>query len=212
MAMAKPEDSQQHKMEALIAKADQYGVYGQRYNESETLEELFKWIGEAVCISAFRIVKAVKPRSIEKLAKAFKWVASAKYDSFKMMRINLFALAIFYVADKLRNALRAWLLTPYPAMIADQSIFKGAETFSNITGMSKEEKKKFFAVMSTKMIVHLDNPPKDTVDAVNRIVAELGKEPHDKLAVNLLESSVISNPLDLIEPHNFAIKFQKLLP
>jgi hypothetical protein len=212
MAMAKPEDSQQHKMEALIAEADQYGVYGQRYNESETLEELFKWIGEAVCISAFRVVKAVKPRSIEKLAKAFKWVASAKYDSFKMMRINLFALAIFYVADKLRNALRAWLLTPYPAMIADQSIFKGAETFSNITGMSKEEKKKFFAVMSTKMIVHLDNPPKNTVDAVNRIVAELGKEPHDKLAVNLLESSVISNPLDLIEPHNFAIKFQKLLP
>jgi len=110
--MARPEDSQQHKMEALIAEADKCGVYGQRYNESETLEELFKWIGEAVCISALRIVKAVKPRSIEKLAKAFKWVASAKYDSFKQMRINLFAVAIFYVADKLRNALRAWLLTP----------------------------------------------------------------------------------------------------
>jgi hypothetical protein len=42
-------------------------------------------------------------------------------------------------------------------------------------------------------------------------VAELGKESNDKLAVNLLESSVINNPLDLIEPHNFAIKFQKLL-
>ncbi len=210
--MARPEDSQQHKMEALIAEADQCGVYGQRYNESETLEELFKWIGEAVCISAFRIVKAVKPRSIEKLAKAFKWVASAKYDSFKQMRINLFAVAIFYVADKLRNALRSWVLTPYPELIADQSIFKGAEKFSTITGMSKEEKKKFFAVMSTKMIVHLDNPPKDAADAVSRIVAELGKESDDKLAVNLLESSVINNPLDLIEPHNFAIKFQKLLP
>ena len=65
--------------------------------------------------------------------------------------------------------------------------------------------------MSTKMIVRLDNPPKDTADAVSQIVAELGKESNDKLAVNLLESSVINNPLDLIEPHNFAIKFQKLL-
>ena len=209
--MAGPKDPQHHKMEALIAKADQCGVYGQRYNESETLEELFKWIGEAVCISAFRIVKAVKPRRIEKLAKAFKWVASGKYDSFKQMRINLFAAAIFYVADKLRDALRSWVLTPYPELIADQSIFKGAETFSTITDMSEAEKKKFFAAMSTKMIVHLDNPPKDTADAVSRIVAELGKESDDKLAVNLLESSVINNPLDLIEPHNFAIKFQKLL-
>jgi hypothetical protein len=42
-------------------------------------------------------------------------------------------------------------------------------------------------------------------------VSELGKEPDDKLAVNLLESCVINNPLDLIEPHNIAIKFQKLL-
>jgi hypothetical protein len=209
--MAGSKGPQQHKMEALIAKADQCGVYGQRYNESETLEELFKWIGEAVCISAFRIVKAVKPRSIEKLAKALKWVASGKYDSFKQMRINLFAAAIFYVADKLRDALRSWVLTPYPELIADQSIFKGAETFSNMTDMSEAEKKQFFSAMSTKMIVRLDNPPKNTADAVSRIVAELGKESDDKLAVNLLESSVINNPLDLIEPHNFAIKFQKLL-
>ncbi|MGA9538415.1 MAG: hypothetical protein WBR24_21135, partial [Desulfobacterales bacterium] len=71
--------------------------------------------------------------------------------------------------------------------------------------------KQFFAAMSTKMIVRLDNPPKDTADAVSRIVAELGKESDDKLALNLLESSVINNPLDLIEPHSFAIKFQKLL-
>jgi hypothetical protein len=198
-------------MEALIAKADHCGLYGQKYNESETLEELFKWIGEAVCISAFRIVNAAKPPRNEKLAKAFKWVASAKYDSFKQVRINLFAAAIFYVADKLRDALRSWLLTPYPELIADKSIFKGAETFSTITNMSEEEKKKFFAVMSAKMIVHLDNPPKDTANAVSRIVAELGKEPDDKLAVNLLESSVINNPLDLIEPHNFASKLQKLL-
>jgi hypothetical protein len=211
MAMAGPKDPQQHKMEALIAKADQCGVYGQRYNESETLEELFKWIGEAVGVSAFRIVKAIKPPRTEKLAKAFKWVASGKYDSFKQLRINLFAAAIFYIADKLRDALRSWVFTPYPELIADQSIFKGAEAFSNITGMSEAEKKQFFATMSTKMIVRLDNPPKDTVDAVSRIVAELGKESNDKLAVNLLESSVINNPLDLIEPHNFAIKFQKLL-
>ncbi|MGA9236460.1 MAG: hypothetical protein WBV95_21515 [Desulfobacterales bacterium] len=209
--MAGPKDPQHHKMEALIAKADQCGLYGQRYNESETLEELVKWIGEAVCISAFRIVKAVKPVRIEKLAKAFKWVASAKYDSFRQMRINLFAEAIIYVADKLRDALRSWVLVPYPELIADQSIFKGAETFSNITNMSEAEKKKFFAAMSAKMIVHLDNPPKDAADAVSRIVAELGKESDDKLAVNLLESSVINNPLDLIEPHNFAIKFQRLL-
>ena len=209
--MAGPKDPQHHKMEALIAKADHCGLYGQKYSESETLEELFKWIGEAVCISAFRIVKAVKPLRIEKLAKAFKWVASAKYDSFRQMRINLFAEAIIYVADKLRDALRSWVLVPYPELIADQSIFKGAETFSNITNMSEAEKKKFFAAMSTKMIVHLDNPPRDAADAVSRIVAELGKESDDKLAVNLLESSVINNPLDLIEPHNFAIKFQKLL-
>ncbi|MGA8283036.1 MAG: hypothetical protein WB853_19230 [Desulfobacterales bacterium] len=209
--MAGPKDPQHHKMEALIAKADQCGLYGQRYNESETLEELVKWIGEAVCISAFRIVKAVKPVRIEKLAKAFKWVASAKYDSFRQMRINLFAEAIIYVADKLRDALRSWVLVPYPELIADQSIFKGAETFSNITNMSEAEKKKFFAAMSAKMIVHLDNPPRDAADAVSRIVAELGKESDDKLAVNLLESSVINNPLDLIEPHNFAIKFQRLL-
>jgi hypothetical protein len=209
--MAGSKDPRHHKMEALIAKADQCGLYGQRYNESETLEELVKWIGEAVCISAFRIVKAVKPVRIEKLAKAFKWVASAKYDSFRQMRINLFAEAIIYVADKLRDTLRSWVFTPYPELIADQSIFKGAETFSNITNMSEAEKKKFFAAMSAKMIVHLDNPPKDTADAVSRIVAELGKESDDKLAVNLLESSVINNPLDLIEPHNFAIKFQKLL-
>jgi hypothetical protein len=209
--MAGPKDPQHHKMEALIAKADQCGLYGQRYNESETLEELVKWIGEAVCISAFRIVKAVKPVRIEKLAKAFKWVASAKYDSFRQMRINLFAEAIIYVADKLRDALRSWVLVPYPELIADQSIFKGAETFSNITNMSEAEKKKFFAAMSAKMIVHLDNPPRDAADAVSRIVAELGKESDDKLTVNLLESSVIKNPLDLIEPHNFAIKFQRLL-
>ena len=209
--MAGPKDPQHHKMEALIAKADQCGLYGQRYNESETLEELVKWIGEAVCVSAFRIVEAVKPLRIEKLAKAFKWVASAKYDSFRQMRINLFAAAIIYVADKLRDALRSWVFVPYPELIADQSIFKGAETFSNITNMSEAEKKKFFAAMSAKMIVHLDNPPKDAADAVSRIVAELGKESDDKLAVNLLESSVINNPLDLIEPHNFAIKFQKLL-
>jgi len=209
--MAGPKDPQHHKMEALIAKADQCGVYGQKYNESETLEELFKWIGEAVCISAFRIVKAIKPLRTEKLAKAFKWVASGKYDLFKQVRINLFAAAIFYVADKLRDALRSWIITPYPELIADQSIFKGAETFSNMTAMSEAEKKQFFAAMSTKMIVRLDNPPKDTADAVNRIVAELGKESDDKLAVNLLESSVVNNPLDLIEPHNFAIKFQKLL-
>jgi hypothetical protein len=209
--MAGPNDPQHHKMEALIAKADQCGLYGQRYNESETLEELFKWIGEAVCVSAFRIVEAVKPLRIEKLAKAFKWVASAKYDSFRQMRINLFAAAIIYVADKLRDALRSWVFVPYPELIADQSIFKGAETFSNITNMSEAEKKKFFAAMSAKMIVHLDNPPRDAADAVSRIVAELGKESDDKLAVNLLESSVINNPLDLIEPHNFAIKFQKLL-
>ncbi|MGA8241448.1 MAG: hypothetical protein WB818_12785, partial [Desulfobacterales bacterium] len=174
--MAGSKDPRHHKMEALIAKADQCGLYGQRYNESETLEELVKWIGEAVCISAFRIVKAVKPVRIEKLAKAFKWVASAKYDSFRQMRINLFAEAIIYVADKLRDALRSWVFTPYPELIADQSIFKGAETFSNITNMSEAEKKKFFAAMSAKMIVHLDNPPKDTADAVSRIVAELGKE------------------------------------
>jgi hypothetical protein len=209
--MAGPKDPQQHKMEALIAKADQCGVYGQKYNESETLEELFKWIGEAVCISAFRIVKAIKPLRTEKLAKAFKWVASGKYDSFKQVRINLFAAAIFYVADKLRDALRSWVITPYPELIADQSIFKGADTFSNMTAMSEAEKKQFFAAMSTKMIVRLDNPPKDTAGAVSRIVAELGKESDDKLAVNLLESSVVNNPLDLIEPHNFAIKFQKLL-
>jgi hypothetical protein len=209
--MAGPKDPQHHKMEALIAKADQCGLYGQRYNESETLEELVKWIGEAVCISAFRIVKAVKPVRVEKLVKAFKWVASAKYDSFRQMRINLFAEAIIYVADKLRDALRSWVLVPYPELIADQSIFKGAETFSNITNMSEAEKKKFFAAMSAKMIVHLDNPPRDAADAVSRIVAELGKESDDKLTVNLLESSVIKNPLDLIEPHNFAIKFQRLL-
>ena len=209
--MAGSKDPQHNKMEALIAKADQCGVYGQRYNESETLEELFKWIGEAVCVSAFRIVKAVKPPRTEKLAKAFKWVASGKYNSFKQVRINLFAAAIFYVADKLRDALRSWVLTPYPELIADKSIFKGAEIFSNMTAMSEAEKKQFFAAMSTKMIVRLDNPPKDTADAVSRIVAELGKESTDKLAVNLLESSVINNPLDLIEPHNFAIKFQKLL-
>ena len=209
--MARPKDPQHHQMEALIAKADQCGVYGQKYNKSETLEELFKWIGEAVCISAFRIVKAVKPPRTEKLAKAFKWVASGKYNSFKQVRINLFAAAIFYIADKLRDALRSWVLTPYPELIADQSIFKGAETFSNITDMSEAEKKQFFAAMSTKMIVRLDNPPKDTADAVSRIVAELGKESDDKLALNLLESSVINNPLDLIEPHNFASKFQKLL-
>jgi hypothetical protein len=209
--MAGPKDPQHHKMEALIAKADQCGLYGQRYNESETLEELVKWIGEAVCVSAFRIVEAVKPLRIEKLAKAFKWVASAKYDSFRQMRINLFAAAIIYVADKLRDALRSWVFVPYPELIADQSIFKGAETFSNITNMSEAEKKKFFAAMSAKMIVHLDNPPRDAADAVSRIVAELGKESDDKLAVNLLESSVINNPHDLIEPHNFAIKFQKLL-
>jgi hypothetical protein len=209
--MAGPEDSQRNKMEALIAKADWCGAYGQRYNEAETLEELFKWIGEAVCISAFRIVKVVKPPRTEKLAKAFKWVASGKYNSFKQVKINLFAAAIFYVADKLREALRSWVLTPYPELIADQSIFKGAETFSTITDMSETEKKQFFAAMSTKMIVRLDNPPKDTVDAVSRIVAELGKESDDKLALILLESSVINNPLDLIEPHSFAIKFQKLL-
>jgi hypothetical protein len=209
--MAGPEDSKHNKMEALIAKADRCGLYSQRYNESETLEELFKWIGEAVCISAFRIVKVVKPPRTEKLAKAFKWVASGKYDSFKQVKINLFAAAIFYVADKLREALRSWVLTPYPELIADQSIFKGAETFSTITDMSETEKKQFFAAMSTKMIVRLDNPPKDTVDAVSRIVAELGKESDDKLALILLESSVINNPLDLIEPHSFAIKFQKLL-
>jgi hypothetical protein len=211
MAMAGPKNPQHHKMEALIAKADRCGLYGQRYSESETLEELFKWIGEAVCVSAFRIVKAIKPPRTEKLAKAFKWVASGKYDSFKQLRINLFAAAIFYIADKLRDALRSWVFTPYPELIADQSIFKGAEAFSNITGMSEAEKKQFFATMSTKMIVRLDNPPKDTADAVGRILAELGKESDDKLAVNLLESSVINNPLDLIEPHNFAIKFQKLL-
>ncbi|MGB7920182.1 MAG: hypothetical protein WCF40_08980 [Desulfobacterales bacterium] len=209
--MAGPKNPQHHKMEALIAKADRCGLYGQRYSESETLEELFKWIGEAVCVSAFRIVKAIKPPRTEKLAKAFKWVASGKYDSFKQLRINLFAAAIFYIADKLRDALRSWVFTPYPELIADQSIFKGAEAFSNITGMSEAEKKQFFATMSTKMIVRLDNPPKDTADAVGRILAELGKESDDKLAVNLLESSVINNPLDLIEPHNFAIKFQKLL-
>jgi hypothetical protein len=209
--MAGPEDSQRNKMEALIAKVDRCGAYGQRYNEAETLEELFKWIGEAVCISAFRIVKVVKPPRTEKLAKAFKWVASGKYNSFKQVKINLFAAAIFYVADKLREALRSWVLTPYPELIADQSIFKGAETFSTITDMSETEKKQFFAAMSTKMIVRLDNPPKDTVDAVSRIVAELGKESDDKLALILLESSVINNPLDLIEPHSFAIKFQKLL-
>jgi hypothetical protein len=61
------------------------------------------------------------------------------------------------------------------------------------------------------MIVRLDNPPKDTADAVSRIAAELGKESDGKLTVNLLESSVINNPLDLIEPHNFTIKFQQLL-
>lgn len=209
--MAGPKNPQHQKMEALIAKADRCGLYGQRYSESETLEELFKWIGEAVCVSAFRIVKAIKPPRTEKLARAFKWVASDKYDSFKQLRINLFAAAIFYIADKLRDALRSWVFTPYPELIADQSIFKGAETYSNITGMSEAEKKQFFATMSTKMIVRLDNPPKDTADAVSRIVAELGKESDDKLAVNLLESSVINNPLDLIEPHNFAIKFQKLL-
>lgn len=209
--MAGSKDPQHHKMEALIAKADQCGVYGQRYNEAQTLEELFKWIGEAVCISAFRIVEAVKPRRTEKLAKAFKWVASAKYDSCRQMRANLFAAAIFYVADKLRDALRSWIPVPYPELIADQSIFKGAETFSNIANMSEAEKKKFFAAMSTKMIVRLDNPPKDTADSVSRIVAELGKESDDKLALNLLESSVINNPLDLIEPHKFASKFQKLL-
>ena len=209
--MAGPKDPQQHKMEALIAKGDQCGVYGQRYNDSETLEELFKWIGEAVCVSAFRIVKAIKPPRTEKLAKAFKWVASGKYDSFKQARKNLFAAAIFYVADKLRDTLRSWVHTPYPELIADQTIFKGAEIFSTMTDMSEAEKKQFFATMSTKMIVRLDNPPKNTADAVSRIVAELGKESDDKLALNLLESSVIKNPLDLIEPHNFAIKFQKLL-
>jgi hypothetical protein len=209
--MARHKNPRHHKMEALIAKADQCGVYGQKYNESETLEELFKWIGEAVCISAFRIVRAIKPPRTEKLAKAFKWVASGKYNSFKQVRINLFAAAIFYVADKLRDALRSRILTPYPELIADQSIFKGAETFSTITGMSEQEKKQFFAAMSTKMIVRLDNPPKNATDAVGRIVAEMGKESDDKLVVNLLESSVINNPLDLIEPHNFANKFQKLL-
>lgn len=209
--MAERKDPQHHKMEALIAKADRRGVYGQRYNESETLEELFKWIGEAVCISAFRIVKVVKRPRTEKLTKAFKWVTSAKYNSLIQVRINLFAASIFFIADKLREALRSWIHTPYPELIADQSVFKGAETFSTITDMSEAEKKQFFAAMSTKMIVRLDNPPKDTADAVSRIVAELGKEFDDKLAVNLLESSVINNPLDLIEPHSFAIKFQKLL-
>jgi hypothetical protein len=209
--MAERKDQQHHKMEALIAKADRCGVYGQRYDESETLEELFKWIGEAVCFSAFRIVNVVKRPRTEKLAKAFKWVTSGKYNSFKQVRINLFAASIFYIADKLREALRSWVHTPYPELIADQSVFKGAETFSTITDMSEAEKKQFFATMSTKMIVRLDNPPKDTADAVSRIVAEMGKESDDKLAVSLLESSVINNPLDLIEPHSFAIKFQKLL-
>lgn len=209
--MAGPKSPQHHKMEAIIAKVDRCGVYGQKYNESETLEELFTWIGEAVCISAFRIVRAVKPHRIEKLARAFKWVAGARYDAFYHMRINLFAAAIFFVADKLRDALRSWALVPYPEMIADQSIFKGAETFSNITNMSEAEKKNFFSVMSTKMILHLDNPPQNTVDAVARIVAELGKDSDDKLVASLLESAVIADPLDLIEPQGFASKFQKLL-
>ncbi|MFZ0240404.1 MAG: hypothetical protein WAL90_02070 [Desulfobacterales bacterium] len=209
--MAGPNSPQHHKMEALIASVDQCGVYGRKYNESKTLEELFKWIGEAVCISAFRIVRAIKPHRGEKLARAFKWVAAARYDALVQMRINLFAESIFYVADNLRDALGSLALVPYPELIADQSIFKGAETFSTITNMSEEDKKKFFSAMSTKMILHLDNPPRDAAGAVARIVAEIGKESDDKLVDTLLASSVISNPLDLIEPHGFANRFQKLL-
>ncbi len=209
--MARPKDPPHDKMEALIADTDHYGLYGRRYKETKTVEELFTCIGEAVCVSAFRIVEAVQPPRIEKLARAFRWVAGAKYDACIQLRYNLFAAAIFYVADKLRDAFRSWVLVPYPELIADQSIFKGAETFAHVTHMSEAEKKKFFAAMSTKMIVHRDNPPRDPAGAVKRILAEIDKESDHDLVAKLLASAVLRNPLDVIEPHAFASRFRQLL-
>jgi hypothetical protein len=209
--MAGANERHQRKIEALIADADDCGYYGQRYSEAKNLEELLACLGEAVCISAFRIADAVKPNRIQRLTKTLRWMAASGPKGFVQGRINMFATALFFVTDRLRLAFRSWASVPHPEMLADQSIFKGAEKFVIITGMSDEEKKNFFATMSSKMIHHLDDPPRDETAVAHRIVAQTARTVEGNVTARLIASAAFKNPLDLIEPQEFARQFKKLL-
>lgn len=199
-------------LEAIIAKVDKRGYYGRKYDASESLEDLLSWIGEAVCISAFRIMQALRQQGLRRLVfKTLHVVSRSKHDSFGPAVYDIFAESTFYVADRLREAFRSWAKVPHPELLADQAVYKGAEALSNILKMSPEEKKKFYSTMSDKMIRHIDNPPKDATEALHRIVGQLEAPSEHKLKPGSRLLAVVEKPLDLIEPHVFASRFMKLM-
>jgi hypothetical protein len=202
-----PEDQ---ALDALMAWAHQRGHYGQKYEESKSLNELLAWLGEAVCISAFRIVQSLKPpRRGRLLLNIMKSLARSSYDSYLQTRNNLFAESMFYVADRLCKALRSWARVPNPEHIANQAVFIGAGTFAISINMQDEEKQRFYSVMTKKLIYHEDNPPRDTTESLSRIVDARGKLPRNQV-LSFLKSAVVQDPLDLIEPHVFASKYLEL--
>jgi hypothetical protein len=139
-----------------------------------------------------------------------KSLARSSYDSYLQTGDNLFAEPMFYVVDRLCEALRAWAGVPNPEYIANQAVFIGAGAFAVIINMQDEGNQKFYDVMTKKLIYHEDNPPRDTTESLSRIVDASRKLPRNQV-LSFLKSTVVQNPLDPIEPHVFASRYLKLL-
>ncbi len=188
----------------------EHRYFGQKYFISKTKEELLFWLGEAICMSAFKITISLKPPKKGALVlKVIKVFSKAKYNKYHEIWNNLFAESMFYVLEKLKGAFNSWAKIQHPEYILKQANVSCVSSWVGLAGMSEEEKNSFFSFMAQKNIFYEDNPPEDHEILSRLIITSAKTLDNDKLA-NFVSVSLIKDPLFYIEPHVFAERWNTL--
>jgi len=194
-------------LESLLSWATQRGHYGKQYESAQTRDELMVLLSDAVVISAGGIVKVLRPpeRGLFILW-VMKKVSRRSYEHYLEIIHGLFVQTILYLTYELREFLKSQceLKGDVDNIVLKASVY-AASAFGIYTRMQEDEKRKFREMM----IRAIENPPKDSADALYQIQKARGPVPNKVLAT-FLKAAVLDGPLSLIEPLVFAQKWKAL--
>jgi len=205
--------SEELEFEKLLEFVTRKTAIGKKYDSAKTVDDFIYFVAEQILISVISIMFSLKiPKRGTLILKILKKFKPERYYAFWNRNNNLFSKCLIFVVNEFKkdieNAYSVKLDTDFIARIITQT----SVLYYSTIRMNEEEKEMLKSVITETIISYENNPLKEHADFLKKIIAVHGKNLTKRELAKFLQSTIINNPLGIIEPWSFIENYKRLMP
>jgi len=205
--------SEEITFEKLFEFATRKTPVREKYDSAKTVDDLIYFVAEQMLIAAISIMFSLKgPKRGSLILKILRKFKPQSYYAYWNRNNNLFSGCLIFVVNEFRkeveNDYHVKLNNDFIVRIITQT---GVIYYSTIR-MNEEEKEMLKSVITETIISYENNPLKEHADFLKKIIEAHGKKITKRELAKFLQSTIINNPLGIIEPWSFIENYERFMP